>query len=235
MNLTIENCAGFVRSSTPETVKEAVRELYQAEDAAKAALREKCAAYFASKDERYKRIVEQIASVDAQRQAVEAEKAQHSKALVEATLSGDSTTIQRVQGELARCEAEIASFNGQTEMYTAYELTGDPALYAEIVQDHAALLELISVNSQIRDAMYQITEQIKNAWASAVYPENRKAWVSGNFREPWQADVEKVQADQQETPETVGARLNTKAAADKAAAAEQQRRASIPSVVFPGH
>ena len=235
MSLTLENCADFVRGNSPKTVKAAVRELYQAEDAGKAALREKCTAYFASKDERYKRIVEQIASVDAQRQAVEAEKAQHSRALVEATVNGDSALILQIQGKMERVESQLASFSAQIEAYRSYELTGDPGLYAEITQDHAALLELISAHSQIRDAMFQVTEQIKSAWASAVYPENRKAWVSGNFREPWMGDFEKVQADQQKTPETVGAKLNAKAAAEKAAEAERQRRESIPGVVFPGH
>lgn len=228
MKLSLENCADFVRSSTPDAVRDAVSELYQAEDAGKAALRQKVAAYFAGKDQRFQRIVGQIEKVQQQRDAVEAEKARHSRALVEATLSGDSAVIQRVQGELARCEAELASLNGQIEMFTAYEVTGDPALYAEISEDHAGLLDLISSNAQIRGAMYTETEKLRNAWASAVYPENRKMWVSGDFKEPWMSDFEKVQKDQRKAPETVGAKLDAKASADMAAeavkVAEEQRR-----------
>ncbi len=236
MNLTLENCADFVRSSMPEAVREEVRALYMAETEAKEALWQKVAAYFAGKDQYFQRIVGQIEKVRELRQDVEAEKAQHSRALVEATLSGDSVVIQRVQGELARCEAERASLNGQIEMFTAYELTGDPALYEEITQDHCALLDLISSNSAIRDAMYTETEKIKSSWACAVYnPDTYGKWVSGNYREPWQSDFEKVQVDQQTTPETVGTKLNAKtAAAPTAAAAEttRQRSTAAPGAVF---
>ena len=235
MKLSLENCADFARSSTPEAVRDAVSELYRAETEAKEALRQKVAAYFTGKDQRFQRIVGQIEKVQQQRDAVEAEKARHSRALVEATLSDDSAVIQRVQGELAKCEAELASCNSQVEMFTAYELTGDPALYAEISEDHAGLLDLISSNAQIRDAMYTETEKLRSAWASAVYPENRKMWVSGDFKEPWQSDFEKVQADQQKTPETVGEKFNAKAAADKKAEATRQRSAAVPGAVFlPG-
>ena len=235
MILSLENCADFVRSSTPEAVKAAVSELYQAEDAAKEALRQKVAAYFETREQRYQRIVAQIASVEEQRQAVEAEKAQHSRALVEATVNGDSALIHQIQGEMERVESRLASFGAQLEAFRSYELRGDETIAAEIAQDRAALDELISVNSQIRDAMYQITEQIKNAWARAVYnPDTYGKGVTG-YRESWMDAVDRVQNDQKKAPQTVGQRLNAKAEADKKAEATRQRSAAAPGVVFlPG-
>lgn len=205
MELTLENCVEFVRSSTPEAVKEAVLEMNRAEEARKSALGQKCAAYFASKDERLKRIVDQLENISEQRQAVEAEKARHNQALVNATLARDAGTVAAIQGKLSGCESDLASFTAQIEMFRAYELRGDPALFQEIAQDHAALLELIEANKAIRTAMDEAAQEIAYAWKTAV------VFNSGNWREPWQDQIDRVQKDQRKTPETVGAKLEKKA------------------------
>ena len=234
MELTIQNCVEFVRNSTPEAVREAVRETYAAETEAKEALRAKCAAYFDGKKQRFQRIEAQVEKIQEQRQAVEAEKARHDRGMVEATISGDDVTITAIQKELERCASALSSFTAQIEMFQGYEITGDPALYAEIAQDHAALQELISANAQIRDALFAETEKNKNAWARAVYnPDTYGHGITG-YREPWMADFDRVQEDQQKAPETVGAKLDA-AAADAKTAAARQQGAAAPRAVFPGH
>ena len=233
MNLTLQNCTEFVHSNGPEAVREAVKELYRTEDAAKIALSEKVKAYFASKDERYKRIVEQIEKVQEQRQAVEAEKGKYDRSLVEATIRGDGETVEAVQKELERCASAIAAYDAQIEVFKAYELRGDEAIAAEIARDHTALLDLIEGNKAIREAMFQITEEIKRAWASAIYNPDVKR-VTG-YREPWMDDFDRVQKDQQKAPATVGAMLDAAAAVDAKTAAARQQGAAAPRAVFPGH
>ena len=229
MNLTLENCTEFVRSNGPEAVREAVRETYAAETEAKEALRAKCAAYFDGKKQRFQRIVEQIEKVQEQRRAVEAEKGQHDRCMVEATILGDGETVEAVQKELERCASAIAAYDAQVVMFKGYELRGDPALFAELEEDRAALRDLIEGNKAIRKAMFQITEEIKNAWASAVYKHKSELEVitrPSDYREPWEIQADRVRDDQRKTPETVGAKLD---------AAARQQGAAAPRAVFPGH
>ena len=222
MNLTLENCADFVLSSTPEDIREAVKEMGREEDAAKQALQQKCTDYFGLKDQQYQRIVDQIEKVQAQREAVEKEKARHERAMVEATLSGNDEVIAAIQKELERCASALASFTAQIEMFRDYEIKGDPALFAEIEMDSAALYELISTNKQIKEAMYAVTEEIKNAWRVAIYDMDNVQFVSNDYKEPWNTQLERVQKDKLKAPETVGAKIDKKQAAIEAA--EQRRR-----------
>ena len=235
MNLTLDNCVEFVRSSTPEAVKAAVQEMNHAEEAQKSALSQKCAAYFASKEQRYQRIVDQIRKAQGQREAVEAEKATHNQALVNATLSGDDETVTAIQQELERCESALASFTAQIEMFRAYQLDGDPELSAEIERDRAALKTLIDGNKAIREAVFQVTEEIKRAWASAVYdPDAKGVALPWNHREPWEIKADRVRDDQREKPVVVGAKLDAASADAKTAAARQQGATAPRAVFLPG-
>lgn len=152
-----------------QTVLDGTRERIDAISAAIDALKEDnrqltataqlaCSTYLEDVKLREQKIAQRVEDLKTQASIIEQEITSRKPALMTATVKGDNAAFEKIQADLAECEARKAAITTQIEMLVCTKIPGDTELFnaAKTARDH-----LVADNGQLRETISCIYDELK--------------------------------------------------------------------------
>lgn len=155
---TLEQASEYGIAAISKAVEELKRLGQQAEQEEAAA----CQAYFSDVEERAAKVKQRVDDLVRQEEEIKQRISAMQPGLVNATVSGDTETFNRIQADLAGLEAQRAAIATQTQLLSSATLSGDLALYkAANDKAEACVKTRNQCKSDLEEIKRYVSDQIK--------------------------------------------------------------------------
>lgn len=125
-----------------------------------------CQAYFADVEEREAKVKQRLAGLAQQEEEIKRKITAMQSELVNATVSGDTDTFNRIQDALADLEAQRAAVATQVQLLSSAPLPGDLNLYKAAEVQREACKEKIEQCKAVLNSIDEFVREQAKAWDS---------------------------------------------------------------------
>lgn len=124
--------------------------------------------YFASRRKSETAIADRIEALKGQKAELEAAVADYAPRLANATISGDSDTLEEIQTQLTGLEARKAATTAQIELLSGVAVTGDETLFNEANEKALALAAFWSSTQADLSSLSAFASEQITTWAKVA-------------------------------------------------------------------